>query len=208
VSERKFIPAAARALWAPVLLALLLPLGARAASQVWSYTDESGSVSFTDTPSHAGYERVTTRERRPARHHRVVSLRTDPDAWDRAIARAGRAHQVKPGLVKAVIHAESNFDARAVSRAGARGLMQLMPSTAQMLGVDDPFDPWQNINGGTRYLHYLMGRFGGDLRLSLAAYNAGESVVRRHGGVPPYAETRRYVARVLRLYRRYDGDFR
>ena len=85
--------------------------------------------------------------------------------------------------------------------------MQLMPSTAGFVGVDDAFDPWQNIRGGTRYLQYLIRRFPGNLELSLAAYNAGEKAVLRYGGIPPYRETQRYVKRVLHLYRRYDADF-
>jgi len=107
-----------------------------------------------------------------------------------------------------VIHAESRFHPKAVSRAGARGLMQLMPATADELGVDDPFDAWQNIEGGTRYLGQLVRRFEGDIHLALAAYHAGAANVQRYGGVPPYRETRRYVKRVLTLYRRYDADFR
>jgi soluble lytic murein transglycosylase-like protein len=128
--------------------------------------------------------------------------------WDQAIARAGHRYSVDPSLVKAVIHVESLFDTTAVSPKGALGLMQLMPRTAALVGVDDAFDPWQNIRGGTRYLGYLLKRFKGDLELSLAAYNAGESTVRRYGGMPPYRETRSYVKRVLDLHRRYDADFR
>jgi soluble lytic murein transglycosylase-like protein len=121
---------------------------------------------------------------------------------------ASKSHGVEPGLVKAVVHAESNFDRRAVSRKGAQGLMQLMPGTARSLGVDDPFDAWQNIYGGTRYLGALIDRYDGNLKLALAAYNAGAKAVTRHGGIPPYRETQGYVRRVLNLYRRYDADFR
>jgi soluble lytic murein transglycosylase-like protein len=110
--------------------------------------------------------------------------------------------------VKAVIHAESAFDPRAISNKGALGLMQLMPGTAQQLGVDDPFNPWQNIEAGVRYLSSLIERFDGDLSLGLAAYHAGERTVRRYSGIPPYRETRNYVRRVLTLHRRYDADFR
>ncbi len=131
-----------------------------------------------------------------------------PRAWDRVIARAGRNHGVSPGLVKAVVHAESAFDPDAVSHKGAQGLMQLMPATARQLGVDDPFDPWQNIDGGTRYLSSMIQRFKGDLSLGLAAYHAGERAVRRYSGIPPYRETRRYVKKVLSLHKRYDADFR
>jgi soluble lytic murein transglycosylase-like protein len=103
-------------------------------------------------------------------------------------------------LIRAVIHVESRFDHRAVSPKGARGLMQLMPRTARMLGVRDSFNPRENIDGGTRHLRALMVRFGYDLRLAVAAYNAGERPVVAYRGVPPYPETRAYVAEVLHLY--------
>jgi soluble lytic murein transglycosylase-like protein len=194
-----------------VLIGLLLlahPLGDRARAEVWVFEDSQGRLHFSDTPQHSGYRRMARAEKRPAREHRVVHVSGVSSHWDRAIARAGRRYSVDPGLVKAVIHVESRFDTTAVSPKGALGLMQLMPRTAALVGVDDAFDPWQNISGGTRYLGYLLKRFKGDLELSLAAYNAGESTVRRYGGMPPYRETQRYVKRVLDLRRRYDADFR
>lgn len=118
------------------------------------------------------------------------------------IERFARMRGLEPSLVHAVIAAESSYDPRAVSKRGALGLMQLMPETAQELGVEDPFDPEANVGGGTLYLRRLLDRFG-DLRLALAAYNAGPTAVARHGDVPPFDETRSYVARVLSLY---DGD--
>ncbi len=108
---------------------------------------------------------------------------------------------VSPRLVAAIIEAESSFNPRAVSRRGARGLMQLMPATASYLAITDSFDPYKNIEGGVRHLRQLIDRFNGNLPLVLAAYNAGEGAVRRYGGVPPYRETRRYVARILRRLR-------
>lgn len=107
-------------------------------------------------------------------------------------------HGVSPRLVAAIIEAESEFNPRAVSRKGARGLMQLMPATASSLDVEDAFDPFENIEGGVRHLRRLMDRFNGNLPLVLAAYNAGEQAVIAYQGVPPYRETRRYVARILR----------
>ena len=104
-------------------------------------------------------------------------------------------------LVLSVIAAESAFDPRAQSHKGAIGLMQLMPDTARDLGVDDPWDPESNIRGGTRYLRQMLDRFGQDLELALAAYNAGPGAVERNGGIPPYRETREYVQRVLSRYR-------
>src|SRR5688572_7213776 len=105
---------------------------------------------------------------------------------------------VSPRLVAAIVEAESEFNPRAESRRGARGLMQLMPATATSLQVEDAFDPRSNIDGGVRHLRRLMDRFDGDLPVVLAAYNAGEQAVIHHGGVPPYRETRRYVRRILR----------
>lgn len=111
---------------------------------------------------------------------------------------------ISPLLVAAIVEAESEFKPRAVSRKGARGLMQLMPATASSLRVEDTFDPYENIQGGVRHLRRLMERFNGDLPLVLAAYNAGEQTVAINGGVPPYPETRRYVVRILRRIGRGD----
>ncbi len=114
---------------------------------------------------------------------------------------AARRYGVDPALVHAVVQAESGYDPYATSPAGAQGLMQLMPATARALGVRDPYDPVQNVMGGVRYLRGLLDRFG-DVQLALAAYNAGPQAVQRYGGVPPYAETRAYVDRVLATWRR------
>lgn len=108
--------------------------------------------------------------------------------------------ELDPALVLEVVRAESNFDPRARSHKGALGLMQLIPATARRFGVDDPFEPAQNLRGGMAYLRWLLVRFDGDLRLALAGYNAGEDAVERHGGVPPYAETQDYVGRILERY--------
>lgn len=115
--------------------------------------------------------------------------------------RAGREAGVDPDLIAAVAATESGFDPGAQSPAGALGLMQLMPATAAALGVADPRDPVQNVRGGAAYLHDLLERFSGDITLAVAAYNAGPGAVERYGGIPPYAETRAYVARVLAAYR-------
>jgi soluble lytic murein transglycosylase-like protein len=120
--------------------------------------------------------------------------------YAREIAEAAHRYAVPERLIWAVIRVESGFDHRAVSRKGARGLMQLMPETASILGVRDPFDPRQNIHGGTRHLRALLERFRHDVPLALAAYNAGERPVLQFGGVPPYPETQEYVARVLSFY--------
>ncbi|HEY9084341.1 MAG TPA: lytic transglycosylase domain-containing protein [Candidatus Tyrphobacter sp.] len=118
-----------------------------------------------------------------------------------SVARIARAGGLDPALVEAVIECESGFDPHATSGAGAQGLMQLMPGTARALGVPDPYDPIANVSGGVRYLRGLLERFG-NLRLALAAYNAGPAAVERYGGVPPFTQTQRYVEGVLAAYRR------
>ena len=119
-----------------------------------------------------------------------------PGRVDEIVAQAAARYDVDPDLIHAVIQAESDYDPLCLSRAGAIGLMQLMPGTADGLDVSDPWDPAQNVDGGTRYLRQQLDSFG-DLRLALAAYNAGPGAVRRYGGVPPYSETQTYVERVL-----------
>jgi Transglycosylase SLT domain len=123
-----------------------------------------------------------------------------PEEIDAAIARAAARHNVDPNLVRAVIKVESNFNPNAVSRKGAMGLMQLMPQTARQLNVTNPFDPEQNVDAGVRHLKQLMESYGGNLKLSLAAYNAGPGAVARSAGVPHIAETRNYVNRITRMY--------
>jgi soluble lytic murein transglycosylase-like protein len=125
---------------------------------------------------------------------------------DSAIEQAAARHNVDPNLVRAVVKVESNFNPNAVSRKGAMGLMQLMPSTARQLNVKNPFDPDQNVDAGVRHLKQLLENYGGDVRLTLAAYNAGSGAVARSSGVPHYAETQNYVRRITNLY--YGGfDF-
>jgi soluble lytic murein transglycosylase-like protein len=125
------------------------------------------------------------------------------ESIDRLVSAAGSAWHVDPSLIKAVIAGESGFITGATSEAGARGLMQLMPRTAALLGVTDAYDPKQNVWAGTRYLREMLDRFGGNVEKALAAYNAGPAAVEKYGGVPPYAETQRYVKTVLAGYARY-----
>jgi soluble lytic murein transglycosylase-like protein len=127
-----------------------------------------------------------------------------PQQIDAAIDEAASRHNVDPNLVRAVIKVESNFNPNAVSRKGAMGLMQLMPQTARQLKVSNPFDPEQNVDAGVRHLKQLMENYGGDVKLTLAAYNAGQGAVARSSGVPHFAETRNYVKRITQLY--YGGS--
>lgn len=137
----------------------------------------------------------------PAVDERLKATAPDP-FYHQLVAQASRTHGISARLLHAVIRAESNYEANAVSRAGALGLMQVMPGTATRYGVDNPLDPAANIEAGAQYLRSLLERYEGDLVLALAAYNAGEGAIARHGGVPPYPETTRYVERVLHYYDR------
>lgn len=134
------------------------------------------------------------------------SVRLNTQAYSTEIASAAREFGVEEAVVRAIIHAESAFNPTALSRAGAQGLMQLMPPTARRFGVSDSFDAGQNIRGGVQYLSWLLRRFNGNLTLAAAGYNAGEGAVDRHGGVPPYKETQYYVQRVAQLADRYRGE--
>jgi len=177
---------------------------AGAGTSLYRYVDDRGVVHFTNAPSDRRYSKVT--HLRPLATRASTRYITPVHTYDDLIKLASRRHGVPAALVKAVIHAESAFDPRAVSPKGAMGLMQLMPSTAQLLGVAQPFQASQNVQGGTRYLRSLHDRYGSWTH-TLAAYNAGPTAVDQFHGVPSYAETRQYVQRVLSYYRRYHGDF-
>src|SRR3546814_343798 len=134
------------------------------------------------------------------------TLRLNTSAYSDEISKAARQYGVEEAVVRAVIHAESAFNPNALSRVGAQGLMQLMPATAQRFGVGNPFDAGQNIQGGVKYLAWLLKRFNGDLTLAAAGYNAGEGAVDKYNGVPPYKETQRYVKRGGVLAERYRSS--
>lgn len=189
------------------LLAAASPGPAAADGAVYRYVDESGVVHLTDSPTDSRYEAVPQPD--PPERAKPERSRPRPRSgrrYDAYVELVAKREDVPPALLKAVIAAESNFDPRAVSPKGAIGLMQLMPATADALGVSDPFLVLENVAAGARYLRQLLLRYG-DRRLALAAYNAGPTAVDRYGGVPPYPETREYVRRVLSYHRHYDADF-
>lgn len=139
-------------------------------------------------------------------HHQWLAARSPRQQVREWVKHLAPRYQLRPALVMAVIETESGFNAKAVSRAGAQGLMQLMPATADRFQVEDPFDPLENIKGGMRYLDWLIRHFDGDLEMALAGYNAGENAVKRYDGIPPYRETQDYVGKVLQRYARYQGQ--
>jgi soluble lytic murein transglycosylase-like protein len=169
---------------------------------VYSFVDENGVTHFTNVPSDPRFRKVPGTSPPPVGRSGSGSLAAEK--YETEIARCADNQGVDSALVKAVIKAESNYDNRAISRAGAQGLMQLMPATSKLRNVDNPFNPAQNIDGGVRHLKYLLSTFG-DTKLALAAYNAGENAVRRYNGVPPFLETKNYVSTVLSHYGRYSG---
>jgi soluble lytic murein transglycosylase-like protein len=187
--------------------------GRRITGQVYSYVEggvrhytsvrPSGRVDALKTIQYSYVETCYACSSRPGVDFSRVRLNTT--AYDSEIHAASKRYGVDEAVVRAIIHAESAFNPRALSRVGAQGLMQLMPDTARRFGVGDAFDAGQNIRGGVQYLAWLLKRFGGDVRLAAAGYNAGEGAVAKYKGVPPYAETRRYVERVGVLADRYRG---
>ena len=177
-----------------LVVTLLVSMPVRA--DIYRYVDRKGIVHFSNVPTISGY-RIYMRE------GALIPADDVSRHYDMYIAEAARKHGLSFSLIKAVIKAESDFDPYAVSRSGARGLMQIMPETAKDLGIIDLFDPRENILGGTRYLKMLLAQFQGNLPLTLAAYNAGPERVRIHRCVPPFEETQSFVRRVMQYINRY-----
>jgi soluble lytic murein transglycosylase-like protein len=187
-----------------LIAALLTASAAGAHAQIYTYVDADGLRHYTDVPDNNRYRLlVLSPQDRTASGDRYDSmLLARAGRYDSIIEKAAVSASVEPNLLRAVIVVESGFNSRAVSKRGAVGLMQLMPATATRFGVSNPYDPRQNVHGGARYLKFLIDRFGQDIRLALAAYNAGEDAVDRNGGqIPPFSETMAYVPRVMKIYR-------
>nr|WP_319395742.1 lytic transglycosylase domain-containing protein [uncultured Desulfobacter sp.] len=200
-------------LWAAwsLFIGLGLIFPGTASADIYRYIDADGVVHFTNTPTDQGYtlylkEKKYRRGEVRSTSAQSKSFRAGPDAYDTIIHKAAGAFGVDRALIKAVIHAESGFNPNAVSSKGARGLMQIMPKNDVSLEISNPFDPSQNIMGGTRYLKRMLTRYNEKLSLALAAYNAGPSAVDKYRNIPPYEETRTYVQRVMSLYSRYKGS--
>ena len=184
-----------------MICTFLLP--AAQADQIVVLVDENGHkiyVNTGETPTRVGWIARSFAPSTPA-----VSARA-PENINKLVEQAASRFQVDPDLIRAVIQVESGYDPKAVSSKGAMGLMQLIPETAHRFGVANPFDPKQNLEGGINYLKYLMGLFGGNLNLSLAAYNAGEHSVQRSGGVPAIPQTQDYVRKVTKIYQPGDAS--
>ncbi len=169
-----------------------------ASADIYVYIDNEGVLHFTNTPTSGDYKVYMPETPRPA-----APSWYNFKSYDDVIAEAAKRNGLSFPLLKALIHVESYFNPRAVSKKGAMGLMQIMPENLELLQISDPFDPWENIMGGARYLKSMLERFDGQLPLALAAYNAGPSAVERYNDIPPYEETRRYVQKVLSFFHAY-----
>lgn len=189
-----------------ICLQILIITPSRA--DIYRYEDDDGIVHFTDAPTDKRFK-VFMRDLKKDRQLRTklqLASSVNPAEYDQIIATCAAKYGVSASLIKAVIHAESGYNPNAVSRKGASGLMQLMPGTARSLKVSNSLDPKDNVEGGVKYLRFLLDTFRGDVSLAVAAYNAGLNKVARYGGIPPYNETRTYVNRVLSYMQTYQAN--
>jgi soluble lytic murein transglycosylase-like protein len=177
------------------LLFMMLLLAPPLYADIYIYVDNNGVLHFTNVPTSSKNYRVYIKER--AKKTLATNV---TDLYDPVISEASKRHGLSFSLLKALIKTESDFDPRAVSKAGARGLMQLMPENIKTLKIKNPFDPRENVMGGARYLKQLINRFGGKLPLALAAYNAGPGVVEQYQRIPPFKETENFVHEVMKYY--------
>ena len=194
-----------------IAIVLLAAAPAGAATRIYSFVDADGQRHFTDLPSDNRYRllRLAPGTLTASGHHYDADVLAHASQYDPIIELAAAASAVESNLLRAVIVVESGFNSHALSPRGAIGLMQLMPATASRFGVSDPYDPRENVHAGARYLKFLINRFGQDIRLALAAYNAGEEAVERNGGrIPPFSETQAYVPRVLKIYHMLEAQAR
>ena len=191
------------------LFLFLISSAGIAFADIYKYEDSEGVIHFTDAPTDRRFKvfmRDIAKDKRLRTNFGLGKVSRNPAEFDQIINSCSTEFGVDRSLVKAVIHAESGYNPNAVSRKGAAGLMQLMPATAQNLKVANAFNPADNIRGGVRYLRFLLDTFKGDVTLALAAYNAGLGNVAKHGGVPPYEETRNYVSKVLNYQKTYASN--
>jgi soluble lytic murein transglycosylase-like protein len=188
-----------------LLIATLFAASIAAANpKIYTYMDAQGLRHYTDVPDNNRYRLLVLapQDRTASGDRYDMRLLAKASQYDSIIEHAALSAAVESNLLRAVIVVESGFNSHAVSKRGAVGLMQLMPATASRFGVSNPYDAQQNVHAGARYLKFLIDRFGHDIRLALAAYNAGEDAVARNGGqIPPFSETMAYVPRVLKIYK-------